>query len=103
MEKRKTTRTQLWIESEATVNYQGRQIKGKVGDIGAKGMFLETPEKIPEKSQIELTIVFQSKKPVQLSDLKGTVVRCGKNGVGIAFKQIDMSRFRECLLAIMEG
>ena len=62
-QRRKAARTQLWFDSEAIVKFEYGKIKGKVDNLSAKGMFIETSQHIPEYSEVEIKIIFKSKTP----------------------------------------
>lgn len=102
-QRRKTSRTDLWFASEAIVTYENWIIKGFVNNLGARGMFLETLQKIPVDTDVEVEIIFQSKNPSKLSNIKGTVSWCGDKGIGIRFTEIDLELLRECMTSMMEG
>ena len=101
-ERRKTTRTKLWFDSVAYVESEYGVIKGSVRNLGAKGMFLKTKDRFPENSDVEITILFRTKVPSELSRIKGKVVRTSYKGMGIAFTEIDLAKFRKCMISIME-
>ncbi len=101
-QRRKTTRTDLWFDAEAIVTSEHGVITGRVGNMGSKGMFLETPERIPRNVEVEIEIIFKSESPSELSDIKGLVVRHEDKGIGIQFKEIDLKLFRECMITMME-
>jgi hypothetical protein len=102
-QRRKTTRTELWFDAEAIVKSKHGVITGKVVNLGSKGMFLETSERIPRNVEVEIKIIFKSESPSELSDIKGLVVRHEDKGVGILFREIDLGDFRECMTSIMEN
>ena len=102
-QRRKAARTQLWFDSEAIVKFEYGKIKGKVDNVSAKGMFIETSQHIPEYSEVEIKIIFKSKIPSEISGIKGAVIWSRGKGMGILFKEIDLDRFRECMAAIMES
>ena len=102
-QKRKTTRTKLWFDAEAIVTSNHGVITGKVDNLGSKGMFVETSQKIPRNVEVEIKIIFKSESPSELSDIKGTVIRHEDKGIGIQFTEIDLGVFRECMTSIMEG
>jgi|GEM_PF-3772848 len=101
-ERRKTTRTKLWFDSVAYVESEYGVIKGRVRNLGAKGMFLKAKERFPENSEVEITILFRTKAPCELSGIKGKVVRTSYKGMGISFTEIDLVSFRKCMISIME-
>ena len=102
-QRRKTTRTDLWFASEAIVTYEDKTIKGKINNFGARGMFLETAQKIPKNTKVDIKITFKSENPSELSDIKGTVIWCGDKGMGIGFTKIELDQLRECMTSIMQG
>ena len=101
-QRRKTTRTELWFDAEAIVKSDHGVITGKVENLGSKGMFLETPERIPKKEDVEIKIIFKTENPTELSGIKGLVIRHEDKGIGIQFTEIDLKLFRECMTSIME-
>jgi len=101
-QRRKTTRTELWFDAEAIVKSKHGVITGKVVNLGSKGMFLETSERIPRNVEVEIKIIFKSESPSELSDIKGLVIRHEDNGIGIQFTEIDLKLFRKCMTSMME-
>ena len=101
-QRRKTTRTELWFDAEAIVKSKHGVLSGKVVNLGSKGMFLETSEKMPRNVEVDIKIIFKSESPSELSDIKGVVVRHEDKGVGIQFKEIDLEDFRKCMTSMME-
>ena len=101
-QRRKTTRTELWFDAEAIVTSEHGVITGRVGNMGSKGMFLETPERIPRNVEVEIKIIFKTENPTELSDIKGLVIRHEDKGIGIQFTEIDLKLFRECMTTMME-
>ena len=93
----------MWFDAEAIVKHDFGTIKGKVDNLGSKGMFLETSQKIPKNSDLEIKIIFKSENQSELPDIKGTVIRCEDKGMAIQFTEIDLKLFRECMASIMEG
>ena len=101
-QRRKTTRTELWFDAEAIVKSKHGVLSGKVVNLGSKGMFLETSEKMPRNVEVDIKIIFKSENPSELSDIKGVVVRHEDKGVGIQFKEIDLEDLRKCMTSMME-
>lgn len=75
-------------------------IKGKVENLGANGMFLLTDERVPVPAIAEITINFDtsSNLPDLLMTASGKTVRLSKNGVGIKFTAIDLSKLQKCII-----
>jgi hypothetical protein len=101
-QRRKTTRTELWFDAEAIVKSKHGVIAGKVKNLGSKGLFLETSERIPRNVEVEIKIIFKSGRPSELSDIKGLVLRYEDKGIAIKFTEIDLKLFRECMTFMME-
>ena len=102
-QRRKTMRSRLWFDARAIVKFDYGTIRGIVHNLGARGMFLRTSQRIPEYSKVEVKIMFHSKVPSVLSGIKGTVIWCTDKGIGIRFTKVDLDRFRGCVTSIMKG
>jgi len=107
--KRNSTRSQVWPETEAMVQFlnsmnakdtKGRKITGKVLDIGASGMFVETAETPSNDADVDIEIRFDSSSkssPLKLR-ARGKITRVTAEGVGIRFLSIDLARLQECII-----
>jgi len=109
MQNRKYTRSDVWENTDATIKvpdnlmHDKRQfltVRGKVENLGASGMFLLTSERVPVPAVAEITINFDtsSNMPDLLMTASGKTVRLGKNGVGIKFTTIDLSKLQKCII-----
>ncbi|HMA67423.1 MAG TPA: PilZ domain-containing protein [Desulfosalsimonadaceae bacterium] len=106
--KRICTRSQAWPDTQANVtvldkNRRGNVVKGRVRDIGACGMFLETPEYVPLNENIRIEIQFDpkssfSKLPLHVT---GKTVHSTSVGVGIRFTEIDLSLLQRRIIEKM--
>jgi len=109
MQNRKYTRSSVWTATDATIKIKENMtfdkkkhltVKGKVENLGASGMFLLTKEQVPVPATAEITINFDngSNLPDLLMTASGKTVRLGKNGVGIKFTSIDLSKLQKCII-----
>jgi len=110
--KRNSTRSHAWPETEATIRLSNSKnakdtkktsISGKVLDIGASGMFLETSEIAPENAEADIEIRFDSQSkssPLKLH-ARGKITRSAPEGMGIRFLSIDLARLQECIVKKM--
>lgn len=109
MQKRKYTRSSVWENTDATIKVPDdtlqtkrrfMTVKGKVENLGASGMFLLTDERVPVPATAEITINFDtsSNLPDLLMTASGKTVRLSKNGVGIKFTAIDLSKLQKCII-----
>ncbi|MFO7838513.1 MAG: PilZ domain-containing protein [Desulfosalsimonadaceae bacterium] len=107
--KRICTRSEAWPDTQASVTVldpyspkrrPGNVVKGRVRDIGACGMFLETSEYLPINENIRIEILFDpnssfSKLPLHVT---GKTVHSTSAGVGIRFTEIDLSLLQKCII-----
>ena len=107
---RKNTRTQVWPDTRAILRIvdplaprrKVKTIKGRVGDLGATGMFFITKEFVPVPAKAEIVIDFDAKRPATLTlEAAGETVRRAADGVGIKFTSIDMQRLQDCIMTRM--
>ena len=106
--RRKSTRSQVWSSTVATINilnvsgYGSTSISGQVRNLGAEGMFLKTSEAVPVHAAVGIIIDFNSEHPTVLR-LKayGETVRRSSNGIGIRFTQINLDDLQEFILKRM--
>ncbi len=110
--KRNSTRSQVWAETEATVRFlnsmnardsKARAITGKVLDVGASGMFVETSETPANDADVDIEIRFDpgsKSSPLKLR-ARGKITRVTDRGMGIRFLSIDLARLQECIVKKM--
>jgi hypothetical protein len=91
MEKR--NRPRVVFDSQADIAYNGNTISCEIENLSMEGMFLQTNEKIPEKTEVNASIQLSGSTTNLCIDLKGTVVRCEKNGIAIKFNEIELDSF----------
>ena len=107
--RRKTTRTQAWRDTRATVELihseslngeKSLRISGQVENIGAGGMFLHTDNYVPVPSKADIFISFDSEAEVPLLDVsaKGRIIRRSEDGVGIKFTYINLAKLQHCII-----
>jgi len=83
------------------VNYscQGKEYNSYILDIGAFGVFIETPEPLPLDSEIAMRFVLPGRlRPFKL---QGQVVWSGKQGIGVRFADLPRSQL-EAIQAFAE-
>jgi hypothetical protein len=77
----------------ALLQAEGVAIKGEVTDISLHGLYMETEEKIPVGSPVEVTIYLSSAAEPIVINVKGTVARLVPGGIGCAFDKMDVESF----------
>jgi len=110
--KRRNTRSQVWPDTEATIKVaeafgsdSRRQvvIKGKVTNLGASGMFLQTNEIVPVSAPAEIIINFDPESTISALVLRttGQVIHSTPDGIGIRFTSIDLAKLQKCIVGKM--
>jgi hypothetical protein len=110
--KRRNTRSQVWPDTEATIKVaeafgsNSRRhivIKGKVVNLGASGMFLQTNEIVPVSSQADIIINFDPGSTISGLVLRtsGQVIHSTPDGIGIRFTSIDLAKLQKCIVGKM--
>lgn len=77
-----------------------RTITGKVLDIGASGMFVETTETPPNDADVDIEVRFDPRSkssPLKLR-ARGKITRVTARGMGVRFLSIDLARLQECII-----
>jgi hypothetical protein len=101
-EKRNTTRVDLWLNVIAEVRFETRLITGKVKNLGSRGMFLLTRDTLPIATVVKVLLVFKLKNSNDLHlRVSGAVVWYNEEGMGIQFDEIDLEKFRKCVVAMV--
>lgn len=77
----------------ATVTAGGRSFQGKVSDLSMNGMFLETPERLPEGEAVDLMITLEGTEPEITVSFQGRVSRTTESGIGFHFEKIDLDSY----------
>jgi hypothetical protein len=109
MQKRRSTRSNVWPDTDATIKVQDPRginksqhltVTGKVENLGSRGMFFITDEFVPISGFAEITIHFDSNicESVPLVQASGRVVRLAEKGVGIKFTSINLKELQKCIL-----
>ncbi len=119
MEKRKLTRVKLWFKATAIVKSKTQTVWGDVRDIGSKGMFLYTDDRISVLESVKIKILFNSNSSEgeeksktatsneidqrQSIDIKGFIRRHTQMGMAIYFDGMDINQYRKCVISIINS
>ena len=107
--KRKSTRSRVWKDTEATIDvidtstFGQRKpicINGIIDNIGSCGLFLKTTDFIPVPSKADIIIDFNPNSNSNDYSViaTGETIRVTKKGVGIKFSSIDMIELQRCII-----
>ena len=101
-EQRVATRNEVWPETEAVVKNFNRVLRGHVRNLGSRGMFLVTEQKLPIKSRLEIRIIFHTGAARDLTiDARGEAIWRSREGVGIRFTEIDVAKLGDCIIQML--
>lgn len=76
----------------ALIQADGVALKGEVKDVSLHGIFVQTDEKIPVGTVVEITIYLSAAEPVVIN-VSGTVARSVEGGIGCVFDKMDVESF----------
>lgn len=110
--KRKTTRSQTWPDTKATIKVedaygQGTRsrltVTGTVQNLGASGFFLQTEEIVPLLAKADIIIDFDSESDSSILTVRaaGETVHATKGGIGVRFTAIDLNKLQKCIIGKM--
>ena len=110
-EKRNATRSRIGGKFEAEVQYRDPYdnqrsniitARGRIDDLGSKGIFLSTGDEVPLEKSLDIRILFEPMVPDGLSmKARGVAVRKTPEGVGIKFTDINVGRLGECVMEML--
>jgi DNA-directed RNA polymerase subunit E'/Rpb7 len=73
-----------------SVCYENQVFLGEIKNVSLQGLFIVLEHKIPRYAPFDVMVVFSSDESIILN---ASVVRCGKTGICIQIKHMDMSSF----------
>ncbi|MBJ6726936.1 PilZ domain-containing protein [Geomesophilobacter sediminis] len=76
----------------ALLQADGVTLKGEVKDISMHGIFVQTEEKLPVGTPVEITIYLSAADPIVIN-VSGSVARCEETGLGCIFEKMDIDSF----------
>jgi hypothetical protein len=91
MSTRKFSRVPFHVTATATA--AGRSFQGKVSNLSMNGLFLETPDRLPDGEVAELVITLQGTDPEIVVSFLGRVCRLTEDGIGFCFEKIDLDSY----------
>jgi len=91
MSTRKFSRVPFHVSATATVG--GRSFQGKISNLSMNGLFLETPERLPEGEAADLVITLEGTEPEVSVSFTGRVCRITDDGIGFHFEKIDLDSY----------
>lgn len=77
----------------ALLQAEGVAVKGEVADISLHGVYIETEERIPVGTPVEITVYLSSATEPVVINVKGVVARLVPGGIGCAFEKMDVESF----------
>jgi len=88
MDKRLFTR--VAYSELVSINHNNEVFLGEIKNLSLQGMFITTEHKLLLQTPFDITLdLFDVESP----NIKATVVRCGKSGVGLKIKHMSINSF----------
>lgn len=91
MEERNKTRVVFHVN--ASIEYNSHTINGDVQNLSTNGMFMNTSEKIPLDTEVEVSIYLSGTTSELSLKINGVITRRDDKGVAISFKEIEFDSF----------
>ena len=91
MSTRKFSRVNFRVD--AVIKTADRQFHGEVENLSMSGLFMETTERLAIGDEVEITIILTGTDPVLHIEFCGDVCRVIDEGLGFAFKKIDLDSY----------
>ncbi|HBA90047.1 MAG TPA: PilZ domain-containing protein [Geobacter sp.] len=85
--------TRVDFKVSALLQAEGVAVKGEVSDVSLHGMYMETEERLPVGTPVEVTIYLSSTPDPVVINAKGTIARLVPGGMGCAFDKMDVESF----------
>lgn len=85
--------TRVDFKVSALLQAEGLAIKGEVIDVSLHGLYMETMERIPVGTPVEITIYLSSAAEPVVINVTGVVTRLVPGGIGCAFDKMDVESF----------
>ena len=82
--------TRVEYTESVSVYYEDQVVLGEVRNVSLQGLFIALEHKMPQHAPFDVTVVFSSDESIILN---ASVVRCGKNGIGVQIKHMGLSSF----------
>jgi hypothetical protein len=99
LEKRRITRTKVWPETLAIVDYGSVRLRCQVDNISAKGVFIISENSLPKNTKVILMIDFDPEfENHTVFSVKGYVLRCTEKGIAIKFTEADPRCLGDCIM-----
>ncbi len=99
IEKRRITRTKVWPETLAIINYGSVHLRCHVDNISSKGVFIISKNSLPENTKVILMIDFDPEFENQIVfSVKGYISRCNEKGIAIKFTEADPVCLGDCII-----
>jgi len=85
--------TRVGFRVSALLQSEGVALKGEVTDVSLHGLYLETEERLPVGTPVEITIYLSATTEPVVINVSGTVARLVPGGIGCAFDKMDIDSF----------
>ena len=77
----------------ASIEYDGHTVNGDVENLSTNGMFMNTSEKIPVDTDVDVSIYLSGTTSELSLKINGIIVRNESKGVAVNFREIEFDSF----------
>lgn len=91
MEKRANTR--VLFNVKALIKHGKKTIEGRIINLSLKGILIDTPERIPANTVVEVEILMEGASSELTVGLEARVVRSDDTGTALIFRSVDIDSF----------
>lgn len=92
-EKRKEARAKFYAMVTLRSGMKEILPKTRAQDISMTGIFINTEYTLPVGKNCDVQIHLKGKSSILMLLIKGTVVRCSEDGIGITFKKLNVDTY----------
>ena len=86
-------KSRIVFHVNAAIEYDGHTVNGDVENLSTNGMFMNTTEKIPVDTPVEVSIYLSGTTSELSLKISGVIVRRDDKGVAVTFKEIEFDSF----------
>jgi len=86
-------KSRIVFHVNAAIEYDGRTINGDVENLSTNGMYINTTEKIPVDTEVEVSIYLSGTTSELSLKINGIIVRIDAKGAAVEFKEIEFDSF----------
>ncbi len=80
----------IYIKAAVCISTEaGENLHGWIGDLSVGGVFMKTPDQLPEGTPCKVTLTLRDGNERTRLIVPGKIVRCTEEGIGVAFGEVS--------------